>query len=484
MSTALRLQSKGIQTIILESHGTVGGSAGYFHKKGFSFDVGATTLVDHDKEGVGGLFFKDIGFPHLEGEKLDYKVWLPDREVILYRNSALWKEERLSKLGNTKNHIAFWKFFDSLSETFWQKSRDGIKLPIQSIGDALDNLKIFKVKDLKYIPYLWWTMEDALKKFHLDKDHILRGFLSLAIEDTVHNTIQHAPLINASLGATIRTAGVVRAKGGMKGLWIKLLDHYKELGGELKLGNKVSGIIKSDNEWIVTTNKQEYKADLLISAIPINNIHPLLPSTHTLKLNKFIRRDQKSYGSAFMIFLGVPDTEVKEQKITHHQILIDYHRELGNGNNMFISISSQNDEISAPKGFRSVMVSTHTGVEEWKNLSKDEYEQKKLNIQNILLDNARKIYPSLGDNAVIKEVGTPLTYEKYTNRKDGAVGGVKQTLKNTNQFAVPQNSGFNDLWFCGDTTWPGLGTVAGIMGSQHLTNKIVPLLTKHRKSNE
>lgn len=142
MSTALRLQSKGVQTTILEAHGTVGGSAGYFQKKGFCFDVGATTLVDHDKEGVGGLFFKDIGFQPLQGDKFDYNVWLPDREVTLYKDHTKWKKERLAKLGNSPNHIAFWKFIDGISEAFWQKSRGGVKLPMQSAKDVIQNLKL------------------------------------------------------------------------------------------------------------------------------------------------------------------------------------------------------------------------------------------------------------------------------------------------------------------------------------------------------
>ncbi len=59
-SSALKLQSKSFKTIILESHGQVGGCAGYFSKKVFSFDVRPKTLVDFVEHGVGGNFFKNI----------------------------------------------------------------------------------------------------------------------------------------------------------------------------------------------------------------------------------------------------------------------------------------------------------------------------------------------------------------------------------------------------------------------------------------
>ncbi|MCA8938661.1 MAG: FAD-dependent oxidoreductase, partial [Planctomycetes bacterium] len=54
MASAARLQARGLSTIVLEAHAYPGGCAGYFTREGFSFDVGATTLVDFEPEGVGG----------------------------------------------------------------------------------------------------------------------------------------------------------------------------------------------------------------------------------------------------------------------------------------------------------------------------------------------------------------------------------------------------------------------------------------------
>ena len=52
MATAARLQARGLSTIVFESHGQPGGCAGFFRRRGFSFDVGATTLVDFEPDGV------------------------------------------------------------------------------------------------------------------------------------------------------------------------------------------------------------------------------------------------------------------------------------------------------------------------------------------------------------------------------------------------------------------------------------------------
>jgi hypothetical protein len=43
---------------------------------------------------------------------------------------------------------------------------------------------------------------------------------------------------------------------------------------------------------------------------------------------------------------------------------------------------------------------------------------------------------------------------------------VRQTLRNANQHALPHESGAPGFWLVGDSTWPGLGTVACVLGSR------------------
>src|SRR5207302_2646566 len=94
MATAARLQAAGLDTIVFEAHGQAGGCAGFFRRRGFAFDVGATTLVDFEPGGVGGELLDSIGMPPLEGEVLSgYVAWLPDRVVTLHRDLSTWDHE-------------------------------------------------------------------------------------------------------------------------------------------------------------------------------------------------------------------------------------------------------------------------------------------------------------------------------------------------------------------------------------------------------
>src|SRR5271166_3168557 len=138
MTTAARLQARGLATIVLESHGQPGGCAGFFRRKGFSFDVGATTLVDFEAGGVGGELLASVGIPQLIGEQLPgYMAWLPDRVVTLHRAADRWALERLRALGDTPGHHRLWRLLDRLAQVFWRASRAGVKLPIRSWADAV-----------------------------------------------------------------------------------------------------------------------------------------------------------------------------------------------------------------------------------------------------------------------------------------------------------------------------------------------------------
>src|SRR6266487_7136898 len=119
MATAARLQARGLSTAVFEAHGQVGGCAGFFRRKGFAFDVGATTLVDFEPGGVGAELLEGIGLPALDGEPLPgYLAWLPDRVVTLHRDQAAWHRERLRVLGDTPAHRAYWALLDRLAEAF------------------------------------------------------------------------------------------------------------------------------------------------------------------------------------------------------------------------------------------------------------------------------------------------------------------------------------------------------------------------------
>lgn len=468
MATAARLQARGLSTIVFEAHGQPGGCAGFFRRRGFAFDVGATTLVDFEPGGVGGELLEAIGLPPVPGEALPgYVAWLPDRTVTLHRAASAWSAERLRALGDSPAHQQFWQWLDRLAAVFWQASRAGIQLPLRGLRDLLRSLRCIGLAQLPLARFVNWTVGDALRRCRLREDAPLVGLLSMLLEDTVHAAIDDAPLINGALGITIRGAGLTRAEGGMYGFWRGLTARYRELGGQLRVGCPVQRVERlPDAGYRLHTRRGVFEASQVIAAVPAGLAARLGPPAVEEALRPYLRRDATAMGGAIVVFLGVPDSEVAGQAFTHHQLLQDYRRPLGNGNNMFISVSAPGDTVSAPAGWRAVMISTHCELAAWEGLTAEEYQARKARAGERLIDLARRVYPELGRQWAVCEVATPRTYERFTHRPRGAVGGVRQSLRNSNQHALPNDIGVPGFWLAGDTTWPGLGTVACVLGSR------------------
>lgn len=483
MATAARLQAQGLSTIIFEAHGQPGGCAGFYRRKGFAFDVGATTLVDFEPGGVGAELLDSIGMAPVAGEALPgYVAWLPGRVVTLHRDPAAWAEERARALGDTEAHRALWRLLDRLAQVFWQASRNGIRLPVRSVSAGLNAVRSIGLSNLPLARYATWTMGDALRAYGLRDDQPLVGLLSMLIEDTVHSTVDQAPLINAALGITIRGAGLTRARGGMWGFWQQFRAQYRALGGELRVGCAVERITGRSGAFVVTTRRGDFHARQVVSAVPAALTARLAPPAVGDALEPYLRRDAHAMGGAVVVFLGVPECHVTGQTFTHHQLLQDYARPLGNGNNMFISVSAPGDTESAPVGHRAVMISTHCALEEWEQLSAEAYQTRKREAGETLLGLARRVYPRLGEHALVCETATPRTYERFVHRWRGAVGGVRQTLANSNQRAIPHDVGVPGFWLVGDTTWPGLGTVACVLGSRIVAQGVIRTARSQRRA--
>ena len=474
MATAARLQTAGLSTIVLEAHGQPGGCAGFFRRKGFSFDVGATTLVDFESGGVGGELLESVGMPPLDGEPLTgYVAWLPDRVVTLHRATDRWAAERERTLGATPAHRGFWRLLDQLAGVFWRASRAGVKLPIRSGADALRAVRAVGLAHLHLVRYVSWTLADALRAYGLERDRPLVGLLAMLVEDTVHATVNDAPLINAALGITIRGAGLTRPRGGMRGFWSRFSGHYRALGGVLRVGCPVERIDGNQGGFRITTRRGLITARQVVGAVPAGLAARLGPPQVAEALRPYLRRDADAQGGAVVVFLGVPEREVVNQEFTHHQLMQEYDRPLGLGNNMFISVSAAGDLESAPARHRAVMISTHCELAPWEGLTTDRYLAQKRDVAERLIALARRVYPDLGRDALVCEAATPRTYERFTRRLRGAVGGVRQTLGNSNQNAIPHDLGIPGYWLGGDTTWPGLGTVAGCLGSRLIADGVV-----------
>jgi phytoene dehydrogenase-like protein len=187
----------------------------------------------------------------------------------------------------------------------------------------------------------------------------------------------------------------------------------------------------------------------------------------------------KPISSAFMAYLGVDDAAVKPPggseppggSIDHHQIIVDPAKPLGEGNSIFVSISPEWDQ-RAPQGQRAITISTHTRAAEWYALANDEvaFEERKQMYLERLIDAATIALPKLKQHIRLAMPGTPLTFERFTRRLNGMVGGFPQ--KSLWAGWAPHASRDRAVWLVGDSIFPGQSTAGVTLGALRVARDI------------
>jgi phytoene dehydrogenase-like protein len=189
--------------------------------------------------------------------------------------------------------------------------------------------------------------------------------------------------------------------------------------------------------------------------MPVWNVPELAPEKGSERI---------SWG-AFVVYLGC----VSEEVAPYHQV----HLQHPLVKNYFVSFSPLEDPSRAPQGWRTVTISTHTHTSEWFGLEREEYKKKKKELQDFILAHFQAHF-SITETKFISS-GTPKTFEKYTLRKDGQVGGLP-FLHGMNPWKIlGHRTASENVYRVGDTTFPGqgiVGVVAGALGlHQELSKK-------------
>jgi phytoene dehydrogenase-like protein len=82
---------------------------------------------------------------------------------------------------------------------------------------------------------------------------------------------------------------------------------------------------------------------------------------------------------------------------------------------------------------------------------------------------AENVLPGLRDAAALVLPGTPITFQRFTRRAWGWVGGFPQT----NLFHLWGPRLLPGLWMVGDTIFPGQSTAAVALGGLRVANDVL-----------
>lgn len=469
ISTAALLAKQGFSVLILESHITIGGCASFFKRKGLTFDVGATTLSGVlDNQPLGKLFNELNIQPNIKKLDPGMVVYLKDKKIIRFADKNKWIEESNKKFNIDQTD--FWNRIYNIESKSWDLIGNNYNLPPRNISDLLSLSKISNFKHIDLLPGLIVPLKSLLKKYNLDKNVDFKNFIDEQLLISTQNKSDLAPYLTSSIGLAYPSETYYPYGGIYKPLEL-MVDYIKTRKGEIKFKEKVINIDQNQDFYEVKTKRGNiYRSKGIISNIPIWNMKSITNS-HIKDYFIDISKNFNTSWGAFTLYFAVKDNI--ELETAYYQIHTRTQLPFVSSRSIFISFSLSDDYQKAPEGWRTVTISTHTKVDEWENISKDEYDRKKELLEESIIDEFNYFFPELAlkEKSFINS-GTPKTFDFYTGRYKGYVGGIPHTVKKS-ILSLPSNkTPFDNFYMVGDTVFPGQGIPAVVVGALNIIERI------------
>lgn len=466
LAAAALLAHAGEEVVVLEAHDTLGGCASFFRSGPYTFDVGATTFSGVRPDQPVGRLFGHLGLQP-DFLKLDpaMLIRLADLDVVRDADPAQWID-RARELFPQGDQRAYWQHLYRLEHRIWDLIADRPYLPPSSASDWLRMMHPNNLSAAPLIHGLVTPMSWLMHRHGVDADPRFRALVDEQMLISTQSTSTVAPYLTGAMGLTYPSETYYPV-GGMYAPALLLLRHITQHGGVVRFRRVVTSVergTKDAGRWTVQcANGEIYHAENVISSIPIWNMQHITDADVSAYYGRLSRRFSESWAALTMYFVVPQPTELPAPYI---QMYLDREIEGVHSKSLFVSVSHADDGKKAPRGQATVTVSTHTkgwkgeGVQGWKD------EGVKEKVMKEMVEAIQRRLPELGiEKAHHLEGGTPGTWEKYTLRYQGYVGGIPHSVKRP-MLMMPKNvSPFRGLYQIGDSAFPGQGTPAVIMGA-------------------
>lgn len=467
-AAALSAKNK-FSTLLLESHSKIGGCASFYRRKGFTFDVGATTFSGVKPNQPLGRLFNELPIePKLKKVDPGLIVKIDGKEIIRYADKLKWAEAA-SEYFNSSKQFNFWQKIFEMDELAWEFLSQNNSIPPNKL---IDYIKLSKPTNLRYIKLLNGIFTGIQKEISRLKltDEMFTKFLAEQLLITTQNYADNSPLLTSAMGLAYPSE-TYYPYGGMYKPAELILNSFKSNGGEIKFKRKVTSIKKHKDYYKVeTANGENFDAKGIISSIPIWNMVELTDG----EIQKYYQNYAKYFDFAWGAYTINFAIETKaELNSLYYQIHTDDQIPNCDACSYFVSFSAKDDYAKAPDGWRTVTISCHTKTEKWLNLTKEEYIRRKSVTAQYILKSLFDNLPQLEGSQIEWELaGSPKTFQHYTQRKNGFVGGIPHSIEKNLLKMPPNQTPFKNFYQIGDTAFPGQGTPGVVLGAFSCVDRI------------
>ncbi|MCQ3932954.1 MAG: amine oxidase [Chloroflexi bacterium] len=476
LTTAALLAQAGYTVTVLEAQTYPGGCAGTFYHQGYHFDAGATLAGGFQPGGPHALVGEQLGIEWpIHACDPAWVVHLPDRDVTLTRDNA----DVLAKFPETER---FWGEQNRIADLGWSLSAQGLPFPPTTLTEFLQLARVGLTSfpaNLKAIPFGLGTVGSWLKKHGLDSNIPFVRFIDAQLLISAQTISQNANGLYGATALDLARQGVNHVEGGIGGLAEILVEKIRTLGGQVLYrqrvtrikveGRKVTGVYAKRGTR--ATQEEFFPADFVVGNLTPWSLDSLLAEDSPRNLQREVARRTAGFG-AYVLHVGVEDAKLPQGIADHHQIVTTMEGPLGEGCSIFVSMSSANDDKRAPAGMRAVTITTHTAVQQWWDLLRDDpeaYQRKKDAYAERMIATINQILPGFHSSIQLLLPGSPVTYEFYTARHLGMVGGFP--MKSLFGARSPC-TGIQNLKLVGDSIFPGQSTAGVTLGAMRVAKLV------------
>lgn len=477
------LARAGLAVTLLESQGYLGGCAGTFRRKRYRFDAGATVAAGFEPGGPMQALAEWLGvrFEAELAQKI-MTVHLPGGPAIeLPADRDAWRARRRELFGPASNE--FWDWQERTAATAWQFAK---RLPPWPANSASEWLRC--VGSALWVagaqpgvlghPSVVLDATRPLASRLPKREPMLERFVDGLLLITAQSTSKHALALYGAAALDFPWRGVAHLRGGMGGIADALCEAIRRHGGQISMHRRATRIVRERGLVVAveTDDEQRFEADHVIANLTPWNLRGLLdpnegPLPASLAELHSPDRDIDGAWGAMVLHAGIDERVIDPDAPLHHQVHLGG-PVAGEGRTAFISVSPAWDETRAPVGKRAVTITTHTKLAPWwDRLERDvgEYAYQKATYQDRLLAAAEVAIPGFRRALDVVWAGTPVTYEFYTGRARGWVGGIPQT-RLRGAFAPELGAG---LMMVGDAVFPGQSTLAVALSTLRVVSPLI-----------
>lgn len=459
--TATQLAAKGAKVLVLEKYLIPGGSAGYFQREGYRFDVGASMIFGFGTQGTTNLLTRALEAVNVSLETIPDPVQihyhLPQGlDLKVHRDYEKFLEELIAKFPQEKAGIR--RFYDEC----WQVFNCLNAMELLSLEEPRYLMRVFfqhPFACLGLVKYLPQNAGDIARRYIRDPE--LLKFIDMECYCWSVVPADRTPMINAGMVFSDRHYGGINyPKGGVGQIPQKLVEGLEKAGGEIHYKARVTKILleKGKAVGVQLANGQQFYAKRIVSnATRWDTFEKLLPPEMMPKSEqKWQQRYQKS-PSFLSLHLGVKADLLPPGTECHHILLEDWDNMEAEQGTIFVSIPTLLDPSLAPPDHHIIHTFTPSWIEQWQGLSPQNYQKQKDEAASRLIERLERIFPGLNQALDYEEVGTPRTHRRFLGRDGGTYGPIPGR-KLAGLLGMPFNrTAIAGLYCVGDSTFPGQG---------------------------